>query len=185
MLAARLIRDDAAVHRAAGVEPIKDRAVPGVEDEEVPVQLAREHQVGRGQGDRGEHRTARLVPPADRAGRGVDRGEPAAPLLDGIGREAPAHVVLSGDSSERLGPLESAAPVHRGDVEHVGSRVVGGPVPLHAAERAGADVDALRRQGQLDVLATGDGDLVEVLARPPVQDMEQPIDFFLGVVQAE
>src|SRR5437867_11875408 len=74
LLASRLVSDDTTVHRAAGVEAIEDSAVPTVEDEEVAVQLSREQQVAGRSGDRGQHRAARSIAPANRAGRGIDGG---------------------------------------------------------------------------------------------------------------
>src|SRR5262245_37312382 len=154
LLASRLVREDTAGHRAAWRESIEERPVAAVEYQEVPVQLSGEEQIaGRGS-DRGQHRPARSVAPANRPGGRIDGGQPAVAQVTRIGREAAAHVVSSPHVLELLGLLEGAAKIHRVDEEQIHPRVEGRPVPLNPAQRARAGANPFRRGRQLDVLST-------------------------------
>src|SRR6185503_17972229 len=124
---------------------------------EVPVQLSREHQIARGCRDGGQHRSPRSVAPTNRAGRGIDGGQPAVAWLIRIGSKPSAHVIPSHYVLELVGLPERAAPIHRDDVQHVGPWVEGRTVPLNPAQRAGAGAYPCRRGGELNVLSPRNG----------------------------
>ena len=122
--------------------PKAHRPCHHVERHQVAGKLAGEHHTARRRGDGCDNRPSGPVAPLHRSGRGVYAGYPAP--LHRVQHHAPAQIILKGHKLYGIGEGISGAPVHRWCYEHVGTGVMGGPVPLHAAENTRAGMRPCR-----------------------------------------
>ena len=98
-----------------------------------------------------------------------------SPLPETIHGHVAAEIHFAGDETSFAGEMERGAPIHRGNVQHIGLLVVGRAIPLDPAENAWARTDPFRGERHIDVLPGRDFGLEPLFVRSAIEHPQKAV----------